>query len=154
MNHPGTPRLFADSFPTPSGKARFHLVLHRPAAEEPDEEYPLYLTTRRNLTQYQSGIQTRRIAELDAMAPEPLAEINPTTAERYGLADGEWLALTTRRGAAQVRVRLTGDIRPDTVFALFHWPDEQSANLLTNPALDPVSRMPEFKVCALRIVRD
>ncbi|MDE2937550.1 MAG: molybdopterin oxidoreductase family protein [Chloroflexota bacterium] len=154
MDHPGTPRLFAYSFPTPSGKARFHPVLHRPAAEEPDEECPLYLTTGRNLAQYQSGTQTRRIAELDAMAPEPLAEINTVTAERYGLVDGDWLTLQTRRGAARVRARLTDDIRPDTVFAPFHWPNEQSANLLTNPALDPISRMPEFKVCAVRIVKE
>ncbi len=154
LDHPGTPRLFAESFPTPSGRARFHPVLHRSAAEEPDEEYPLYLTTGRVLAQYQSGTQTRRIAELESMAPEPLAEINPTTAERYGLAEGDMLTLETRRGAARVRARLTETIRPDTVFAPFHWANEQSANLLTNPALDPTSRMPEFKVCAVRIVKE
>ena len=154
VDHPGTPRLFAESFPTPSGRARFHPVLHRSAAEEPDEEYPLYLTTGRVLAQYQSGTQTRRIAELEGMASEPLAEINPITAERYGLADGEMLTLETRRGKARVRARITPDIRPDTVFAPFHWPDEQSANLLTNPALDPISRMPEFKVCAVRIFKE
>ena len=154
VGHPGTPRLFAESFPTPSGKARFHPVLHRSAAEEPDEEYPLYLTTGRVLAQYQSGTQTRRIPELDAMAPEPQAEINPATAERYGLADGDWLTLETRRGAARVRARLSAGIRPDTIFAPFHWPNERSANLLTNPALDPISRMPEFKVCAVKIVKE
>ena len=154
LDHPGTPRLFAEAFPTPSGRARFHPVLHREAAEMPDEEYPLYLTTGRVLAQYQSGTQTRRIAELEGMASEPLAEINPTTAERYGLADGDRLTLETRRGVARVRARLTVDIRPDTVFAPFHWPNEQSANLLTNPALDPTSRMPEFKVCAVRIVKE
>ncbi len=154
VDHPGTPRLFAESFPTPSGRARFHPVLHRSAAEEPDEEYPLYLTTGRVLAQYQSGTQTRRIAELAGMASEPLAEINPITADRYGLTDGEMLTLETRRGMARVRARITADIRPDTVFAPFHWPDEQSANLLTNPALDPTSRMPEFKVCAVRIVKE
>ena len=154
LDHPGTPRLFAEAFPTPGGRARFHPVLHREAAEMPDEAYPLYLTTGRVLAQYQSGTQTRRIAELAGMASEPLAEINPTTAERYGLADGDMLTLETRRGVARVRARLTADIRPDTVFAPFHWPNEQSANLLTNPALDPTSRMPEFKVCAVRIVKE
>ena len=88
------------------------------------------------------------------MASEPLAEINPITAEWYGLADGDMLTLETRRGAARVRARLTETIRPDTVFAPFHWPNEQSANMLTNPALDPTSRMPEFKVCAVRIVKE
>ena len=154
VDHPGTPRLFAESFPTPSGRARFHPVLHRSPAEEPDEDFPLYLTTGRVLAQYQSGTQTRRIAELEGMASEPLAEINPATAERYGLADGDMLTLETRRGATRVRARVADDIRPDTVFAPFHWPNEQSANLLTNPALDPISSMPEFKVCAVRIVKD
>ena len=154
LDHPGTPRLFAEAFPTASGRARFHPVIHRSAAEEPDEEFPLYLTTGRVLAQYQSGTQTRRIAELEGMASEPLAEIHPTTAERYGLADGDMLTLETRRGVARVRARVTDGIRPDTVFAPFHWPNEQSANLLTNPALDPTSRMPEFKVCAVRIVKD
>ena len=154
VGHPGTPRLFAESFPTPSGKARFHPVQHRAAAEEPDEEYPLYLTTGRVLAQYQSGTQTRRTAELESISPEPLAEINPVTAERYGLTDGDTLTLETRRGTARFRAQLTEGIRPDTVFAPFHWPNEQSANLLTNPALDPTSRMPEFKVCAVKIVKE
>lgn len=154
LDHPGTPRLFAESFPTSSGKARFHPVTHRPSAEEPDEEFPLYLTTGRVLAQYQSGTQTRRITELEEMAPDPLAEINPATAERHGVSDGDMLTLETRRGAMKVRARLSPGIRPDTVFAPFHWPNEQSANLLTNPALDPTSRMPEFKVCAVKIVRE
>ena len=154
VDHPGTPRMFTESFPTPGGKARFHPVLHRLPAEAPDEEYPLYLTTGRVLAQYQSGTQTRRIGELQVMAPEPMAEINPTTAERFGLVEGDMLTLETRRGAARFKARLSASIRPDTVFAPFHWAHEQSANLLTNPALDPISRMPEFKVCAVRIVQE
>ena len=153
VDHPGTPRMFTEGFPTPGGKARFHPVLHRLPAEAPDEDYPLYLTTGRVLAQYQSGTQTRRIAELQGMAPEPMAEINPTTAERFGLEDGDMVTLETRRGAARFKARLSAGIRPDTVFAPFHWANEQSANLLTNPALDPISRMPEFKVCAVRIVQ-
>ena len=153
-DHPGTPRLFIDTFPTPSGRARFHPVLHRAPAEEPDEEYPLYLTTGRILAQYQSGTQTRRIGDLQEMAPEPFAEIHPDTAQRYGLSDGDRLTLATRRGSAEFKARLSPGIRPDTVFAPFHWGDSQSANRLTNPALDPISRMPEFKVCAVKIVHE
>ena len=150
-DHPGTPRLFTDRFPTPSGKARFHPVRHRPSAEEPDDEFPLYLTTGRILAHYQSGTQTRRIGHLQEMAPEALVEMHPTTAERYGVADGDRLTLTTRRGSANFKARLTPGIRTDTLFAPFHWGGSQSVNRLTNPALDPISRMPEFKVCAVRI---
>ena len=150
-DHPGTPRLFTDRFPTPSGKARFHPVRHRPSAEEPDDEFPLYLTTGRILAHYQSGTQTRRIGHLQEMAPEALVEMHPTTAQRYGVADGDRLTLTTRRGSANFKARLTPGIRTDTLFAPFHWGGSQSVNRLTNPALDPISRMPEFKVCAVRI---
>ena len=150
-DHPGTPRLFTDRFPTPSGKARFHPVRHRPAAEEPDDEFPLYLTTGRILAHYQSGTQIRRIGHLQEMAPEALVEMHPTTAQRYGVADGDRLTLTTRRGSANFKARLTPGIRTDTLFAPFHWGGSQSVNRLTNPALDPISRMPEFKVCAVRI---
>ena len=150
-DHPGTPRLFADSFPTLSGKARFHPVRHQPPVEEPDEDYPLYLTTGRILAQYQSGTQTRRASQLQEMAPEPFVEMNPSTARRYGLEDGDAVTLVTRRGSASFKARLTPGIRPDTLFAPFHWGGNESANRLTNPALDPTSRMPEFKVCAVRI---
>ena len=150
-DHPGTPRLFTDRFPTSSGKARFHPVRHRPSAEEPDDEFPLYLTTGRILAHYQSGTQTRRIERLQEMAPEALVEMHPTTAQRYGLVDGDRLTLTTRRGSADFKARLTVGIRADTLFAPFHWGGSQSVNRLTNPALDPTSRMPEFKVCAVRI---
>ena len=151
-DHPGTPRLFTSDFPTASGRARFHAVRHQPAAEEPDSEFPLYLTTGRVLAQYQSGTQTRRVEQLRELAPQPLAELHPTTAARYGIADGAPLTLETRRGTADFTAKLTPAIRPDTVFAPFHWGGCQSANRLTNPALDPVSRMPEFKVCAVRIL--
>ena len=130
-SHHGTPRLFVDRFSTATGKARFHAVRHLPPGEEPDAAYPHYLTTGRVLAQYQSGTQTRR----------------------YGLADGDTAVLATRRGEATFKVRLTQDIREDTIFAPFHWPGEQSANRLTNPALDPISRMPEFKLCAVSVRR-
>lgn len=149
--HPGTPRLFADTFPTPSGRARFHAIHHQPPAEVPDADYPLFLTTGRVLPHYQSGSQTRRVAQLEEMAPEPLAEIHPTTARRYDLVNGEAVRLTTRRGAATFTLKVTRTIREDTVFVPFHWGGLGSANRLTHAALDPTSKMPEFKVCAVRV---
>ncbi len=148
--HPGTPRLFVDRFPTASGRARFHAVQDAPPAEVPDERFPLYLTTGRVLAHYQSGTQTRRITELQELAPEPVAEVHPATAARLGLSNGGDISLETRRGSVRVAARLTDTIREDTVFVPFHWGGDQSINRLTNPALDPISRMPEFKVCAVK----
>ncbi|MFI9425181.1 molybdopterin oxidoreductase family protein [Streptomyces achromogenes] len=149
--HPGTPRLFLDRFATPDGRARFVAVAHRATAEEPDAEYPLLLTTGRVVAQYQSGAQTRRVAELNAAAPGPFVELHPRLAARLGAADGDPLAVVSRRGRAVAPARITDTIRPDTVFMPFHWPGEGRANTLTNPALDPTSRMPEFKSCAVRV---
>lgn len=152
--HAGTPRLFNDGyFPTPSGRARFHAVPHQASAEEPSADYPLYLTTGRLLGHYQSGTQTRRVARLQQMAAEPLAEVHPATARRYGLATGDRVWIETRRDAAAFKVKLTANIREDTVFVPFHWGGAQAINRLTNPALDPTSRMPEFKVCAARLAK-
>jgi assimilatory nitrate reductase catalytic subunit len=149
--HPGTPRLFLDRFATPDGRARFVPVMHRPAAEEPDEEYPLCLTTGRVLAQYQSGAQTRRVGALNAAAPGPFVELHPRLAGQLGAVDGDRLAVVSRRGRAVAPARVTSAIRPDTVFMPFHWYGEGRANTVTNPALDPTSRMPEFKVCAVRV---
>ncbi|MET7696635.1 molybdopterin oxidoreductase family protein [Streptomyces sp. NPDC005485] len=149
--HPGTPRLFLDRFATEDGRARFVPVSHRPAAEEPDDEYPVLLTTGRVVAQYQSGAQTRRVAELNAAAPGPFVEMHPRLADRLGAADGDAVAVVSRRGRAVAPARITTSIRPDTVFMPFHWPGEGRANTLTNPALDPTSRMPEFKTCAVRL---
>jgi len=151
LDHAGTPRLFADSFPTENGRARFHAVSHRSIAESASEEYPLYLTTGRLLAQYQSGTQTRRVRALQELAGEPAAEIHPSTAAAAGLMSGDRVTLTTRRGSATFVVKTTTSIREDTVFVPFHWSGEQSANNLTNAALDPTSKMPEFKVCAVRL---
>ncbi len=150
-DHPGTPRLFLDAFATPSGRARFHAVKHKLPAEAPDHDYPLYLTTGRVLAQYQSGTMTRRVPALNAMSGPATAELHPQTAARLVVTDGARVSITTRRGSVDVIARVTRDIRPDTVFLPFHWPGEQSANRLTNGALDPTSRMPEFKVCAARV---
>ncbi|MDX3799956.1 molybdopterin oxidoreductase family protein [Streptomyces sp. AK04-3B] len=148
---PGTPRLFLDRFATEDGRARFAPVSHRPSAEEPDDDYPVLLTTGRVVAQYQSGAQTRRVAELNAAAPGPFVELHPRLAARLGAAEGDALAVVSRRGRAVAPARITTGIRPDTVFMPFHWPGAGRANTLTNPALDPTSRMPEFKVCAVRV---
>ncbi|MEU2059179.1 molybdopterin-dependent oxidoreductase [Streptomyces sp. NPDC013455] len=149
--HPGTPRLFLDRFATADGRARFVPVVYRATAEEPDGEYPLLLTTGRVVSQYQSGAQTRRVAELNAAAPGPFVELHPRLAARLGAAEGDPVAVVSRRGRAVAPARITSAIRPDTVFMPFHWPGEGRANTLTNPALDPTSRMPEFKSCAVRV---
>jgi assimilatory nitrate reductase catalytic subunit len=149
--HPGTPRLFAERFATADGRAKLHAVSHRPVAEETDDDYPLYLTTGRVLAQYQSGAQTRRIEPLTASEPEVFVELHPALAAELGVDEGELLAVHSRRGSAYGRARVTRTIRTDTVFMPFHWGGTASANLVTNPALDPVSRMPEFKVCAVRV---
>ncbi|WP_314221548.1 molybdopterin oxidoreductase family protein [Streptomyces zaehneri] len=147
----GTPRLFLDRFATEDGRARFVPVSHRPNAEEPDDDYPVLLTTGRVVSQYQSGAQTRRVDELNAAAPGPFVELHPRLAARLGASEGDPLAVVSRRGRAVAPARITTGIRPDTVFMPFHWPGEGRANTLTNPALDPTSRMPEFKVCAVRV---
>ena len=153
-DHPGTPRLFEKSFAHEDGRAKFHPVHHRSAAEEPDDDYPLYLTTGRVMAQYQSGTQTRRVAALGKIAPEAFVEIHPSLAQRFGLLDGDLARLTTRRGAICVPARLTPHIRQDTLFVPFHWSGDSCANNLTNPALDPTSKMPEFKVCAVRVEKE
>jgi assimilatory nitrate reductase catalytic subunit len=151
IDHPGTPRLFAERFPTPNGRARFHAVEHRDPADSRDGDFPLYLTTGRILAQYQSGTQTRRIQELREIAPAPHVEMHPATARRLGVDERAPVTLTTRRGSAALPLRVTPSAREDTVFVPFHWGGEQSINRLTSPALDPVSHMPEFKACAVRV---
>ncbi|GAA1409650.1 molybdopterin oxidoreductase family protein [Catellatospora coxensis] len=144
----GTPRLFEEGFPTPDGRARMVAVEHRPVAEEIDAEYPLYLTTGRVLAQYQSGAQTRRIA---ALPGGPFVELHPDLAERLGIDDGDTVRVVSRRGEMIAPARVVTTIRPDTLFAPFHYSGMGRANSLTGDALDPISRMPEFKVCAVRI---
>jgi assimilatory nitrate reductase catalytic subunit len=149
-DHPGTPRLFAERFAHPDGKARFHPVSHRPAGEEPDADYPLYFTTGRYKEHYNSGAQTRLVGELAAAKPRPRVQVHPRLAAQLGLSPGKLLLVESRRGRVEMATEITPDIRPDTLFAPFHWGGTAAANLLTNPALDPTSRMPEFKVAAVR----
>ncbi len=149
-DHAGTPRLFAERFAHPSGRARFHPVPYRPAAELPDDECPLYFTTGRYKEHYNSGAQTRRVAQLSDAKPKPRLQIHPHLASRLGVLEGERILVTSRRGEVSFEVILSPDIRVDTLFAPFHWGGKQAANILTIPALDPISRMPEFKICAVR----
>ncbi|SDF44291.1 assimilatory nitrate reductase (NADH) alpha subunit apoprotein [Blastococcus fimeti] len=151
--HPGTPRLFTERFATPDGRARFLRVEHVEAHEPPDADYPYVLTTGRVLAQYQSGTQTRRSRSLTLIAPTPRAELHPDLARRLGIAQDDVLELATRRGRARFHAQVTETIRPDVVFAPFHWGGGSSANALTDPALDPTSKMPAFKVCAVAVTR-
>ena len=150
--HPGTPRLFADSFPTPDGRARFIRVEHRDPGELPDREFPYVLTTGRLMAQYQSGTQTRRHPS-PAQAVQPEAQLHPDLARRLGIRSADIVQLRTRRGASNFRARVTEDIRVDTVFVPFHWGGASNANVLTNAVLDPHSKMPEFKACGVSVTR-
>lgn len=152
-DHPGTPRPFLDRFATENGRARFHRVEHRVTAEEPDQDYPLFLTTGRVMAQYQSGTQTRRVAALNEAEPEAFCEINADMARTLGVVAGDMVRVVSRRGVALVRARLSRTIRLDTVFMPFHWGGEGCANLLTSTFRDPVSGIPEFKVCAVQVSR-
>ncbi|MGW3958747.1 molybdopterin oxidoreductase family protein [Amycolatopsis sp. NPDC005003] len=149
--HPGTPRMFLDAFAHPDGRARFVPVEHTGPAELPDDEFPLQATTGRVLQHYQSGAQTRLVQELNDVVPEAFVEVHPDTAKRAGLEEGDRALVRSRRGETIAKVRFAQSLKPDLVFLPFHFPGEQRANLFTNPALDPVSRMPEFKVCAVSL---
>jgi assimilatory nitrate reductase catalytic subunit len=149
-DHPGSPRLFQERFAFPNGRARFHAVPYRPAAELPDATYPLYFTTGRYKEHYNSGAQTRRVAQLDEAKPEPKVQIHPRLARDLGVLEGQAVLIESRRGSVTMSAVISRDIRPDTLFAPFHWGGKRAANQLTVPALDPTSRMPEFKICAVR----
>lgn len=148
--HPGTPRLFAERFFHADGKARFVVTRDRASAETPDGEYPLYFITGRYREHYNSGAQTRQVRALVDSKPEPRVQIHPRLAATLGAEDGGRLVVESRRGGVTFTVAVSPEIRADTLFAPFHWGGKQAANILTVPALDPTSRMPEFKVCAVR----
>ncbi len=148
-DHPGTPILHVDKFTR--GKGKFSPVEYKPPAEEPDADYPLVLTTGRLLHHYHTGSMTRRVKPLNELVPENRVWINPEDAKRLGVAAGEEVAVESRRGAIRVRARVTEKVPPGVVFIPFHF-GESPANALTNPALDPVAKIPEYKVAAVRIV--
>ncbi|HJO08871.1 MAG TPA: molybdopterin oxidoreductase family protein, partial [Verrucomicrobiota bacterium] len=151
-DHPGTPRLFANGhFAHPDGRAKFHAFPYRPPAEEVDAEYPIFFPSGRVVSQYLSGSQTRRIGTLVDQYPEPLCEIHPLLAKRLGIGDGDLIRVSSRRGHIEVPAQIVKSIRPDTVFIPYHWPGKKAANQITNRALDPISKIPEFKVCACKL---
>ena len=162
VDHPGTPRLFepgsfnpvakgAGPFYFPDGKARFNVADYRVPVDDISDEFPLFLTTGRVVSQFLSGTQTRRIGPLVAQYPEPRIEMHPRLAEKLGVEDGAWTVVETRRGAITLRSMVVTTIRPDTVFVPYHWPGAKSINRLTVAAQDPISKIPQYKVCGCRV---
>jgi assimilatory nitrate reductase catalytic subunit len=152
LDHPGTPRLYEGArFGHDDGRAHFQPVEWRPAAEEPDAEYPIILTTGRVVSQYLSGTQTRRIGALVDQYPQPRCEMHPRLADALGIRDDDFVRVESRRGALVVCAQVVRTIRPDTVFVPYHWPIDRSANSCTIRAIDPISKIPEFKICAVRV---
>src|SRR5436305_7397130 len=126
--------MFAESFATADGRARFVAVEHRPVAEDIDADYPVYLTTGRVLAHYQSGAQTRRVRALVDAAPDVFVEVHPDLAARVGLADGDRCRVVSRRGSTEAAARLTHTIRADTVLMPFHWGGGGQTNIVTTPS--------------------
>ena len=161
-DHTGTPRLFepgswnpvaqgSGPFYFPDGKARFNVAPYTPPTEDVDDDYPLMLTTGRVVSQFLSGTQTRRIGPLVDNYPEPRIEMHPSLADKLEVNDGDWVTAETRRGDTTLRALVVNTIRPDTIFIPYHWPGRKSANQLTISAQDPISKIPEYKVCAVRV---
>ncbi|RIK72015.1 MAG: nitrite reductase [Planctomycetota bacterium] len=162
--HPGTPRLFeagsynpvakgAGPFYFADGKARFNPAPYAPPAEDVDADYPLMLTTGRVISHFLSGTQTRRIGPLVDQYPEPRIELHPQLASQLGIHDGDWATVESRRGSCTLRAQVVQTIRPDTVFVPYHWAGAKSINQVTIAAQDPISKIPEYKVCAVRLRR-
>lgn len=148
-NHPGTPILHASKFSRGLGK--FSAVIAKDPAELPDEEYPLILSTGRVLYHYHSGTMTRRSEHLAWKSPGGYVEINPADAIIYGAQDNQAIVIKSRRGTVRTRAKITDRVPEGTIFLAFHW-REASANILTQDfALDPIAKIPEYKVCAVKI---
>lgn len=163
-DHPGTPRLFepgswnpvadgAGPFYFPDGKARFVVAPYTPPAEDIDNEYDIILTSGRVVSQFLSGTQTRRIGPLVDQYPEPRIEMHPRMANKLQIKHDEWATVQTRRGSVTLQVQVVETIRPDTIFVPYHWAGHRSINQCTVQAQDPISKIPEFKVCACRVVK-
>ena len=149
-DHPGTPVLHVDKFA--KGKGTFFAIDYRSAAEKPDGEYPFILSTGRVHQHFHTGTMTRKGTGLNRLYPELLAEINPLDGENMGIGDGDFVSISSRRGSIKVKVLLTPRSGKGVVFVPFHF-HEAAVNLLTNCALDPVAKIPEYKVCAVKIER-
>ncbi|MDM8084314.1 molybdopterin oxidoreductase family protein [Cellulomonas cellasea] len=149
--HPGTPRLFLDRFPTPDGRARLVVVEPDSPSDGLRPDAPVHLITGRVLQHYQSGAQTRRVAALAAAQPEPFVELHPLLADLVGVADGDLVQVASARGEAVAVAHVTPGARLDTVFMPFHWAGPGSVNRLTLDTTDPVSGMPDLKLCAVSL---
>ncbi|MCW3978278.1 MAG: molybdopterin-dependent oxidoreductase, partial [Candidatus Bathyarchaeota archaeon] len=147
-DHPGTRFLHEGRFTR--GRGRFHAVDYRPPDETPDDEYPFLMTTGRLLQHFHSGTMTRRSEVLDVLIPECLVEINPEDASRLKVIDGDVVKVVSRRGEIYSKIAVTERSPEGAVFVPFHFA-EAAANILTNPALDPHSKIPELKICAVRL---
>ena len=152
QKHPGTSILHTERFPTSNGKAKFVPLSYKPPAEHPDDDYPLLLTTDRSLYHYHTGTMTRKIEGLNVLNSQELLKINPKDASQLGIADGEMVQISSRRGETKAKAKVTDFCPPGVVSLTFHFA-ESPTNVLTNPALDPVAKTPETKVCAVRIER-
>jgi predicted molibdopterin-dependent oxidoreductase YjgC len=148
IDHPGTPYLFKGGFPR--GKALFSVVEYKPSKELPDKAYPFMLSTGRHLFHYHTGTMIRKEDALNSIAAEAYAEVNPDDARRLRLKEGEKVGISSRRGEIEISVKISDRVGKGRVFIPFHY-KEAAANILTNTALDPVSKIPELKVCAIKI---
>lgn len=149
-DHPGHEIIFAESFPTPNGRVKIVPTDLVPPAELPDEEYPMVLTTGRLLEHWHTGAMTRRAEVLDALEPEAVAHLNPRWMVKHGVNPGDFVEVHTRRGAVKVKARADRDVVEEMVFIPFCFA-EGPANMLTNPQLDPLGKIPEFKFCAAKV---
>ncbi len=147
-DHPGTPILHVGKFSR--GLGRFAAVDHVPPAELPDKDYPLMLTTGRVIYHWHGGEMTHRARSLEAVYPEALVEINPKDAKKASINDGTLMKVASRRGEIIAKAEVTDRVEPGLIFSTFHFA-ESAANFLTNPALDPQAKIPEYKVCAVRV---
>jgi len=146
--HPGTPYLHKNQFSR--GLGLFHAVEYLPPGELPDEEYPYLLTTGRMYVHYHTGTMSRRSPSLNREVEEGYVEINPQKARELEISQGELIKISSRRGEIEIKADLSERVEEDTIFIPFHFA-ESAANVLTNPALDPIAKIPEYKVCAVRI---
>ena len=148
----GNEIIFTTGYPTASGRAKIVPADLTPPAEIPDADYPMVLTTGRLLEHWHTGSMTRRATTLDALEPEAIAGLNPDELARMGIAAGEMITVSTRRGDVTLKARSDRDVPEGMVFIPFCFA-EAAANFLTNPQLDPMGKIPEFKYCAARVER-
>jgi formate dehydrogenase major subunit len=149
-DQPGHDIVFGDRFPTGDGRGRFTPADVLPPDELPDTAYPMVLTTGRQLEHWHTGAMTRRAAYLDALEPEAVASLHPADLRQMGVAPGEAIRVTTRRGTIELMARADRAVALGMVFIPFCYA-EAAANLLTNPQLDPFGKIPEYKFCAARV---